>query len=555
LLCSLFFAIHPVHSEAVAAIYGRPEILAAMFLLLAWGAYFKSTENKSWYVLSLISYFLSLLCKESGIVFIGVLLLVQVCTESSWVAKFKPTAKLLGYILITIPYLGIRLYVTKALGIPKGGQFLGREPFLTRVYTMSLGYIEYFKMLVWPEKLYTEYTFDVIPRTTSINLAVVLALLIIMSLVIIGIWQINKKPALAYAILFFFVTTSIVSNIFIPTGVLIAERTIYFPAASVCLLVALILYQLDKIGWQKLSIALAIILVILASVRTYYRNFDFQSDSALFGSVLKLAPTHVKITYATAVSYEQKGELLEAEKYYKEVLKVAPNHVQALSALASLYANQGFFDKALPLLYQAVELAPKSGNAYVPLARIYMQQKDYPKAVKTFQTAVSLIIPNSKLQHELALALLSAGDLEQAEKEMRKSIDLDPYFAEPRVNLARILQKQNKLDQAQASLDSALALSPNDEGACLVYGTVLRIKGNFCEAKDYLLKALSTNPQLLEAHYQLGLVYGELHFYTQARRELETHLRLNPSNTEAREKLLEINKKALNPEPEIKCPS
>jgi tetratricopeptide (TPR) repeat protein len=553
LLCSLFFAVHPVHCEAVAAIYGRPELLATFFLLLAWFGFAKGKTNNLWYAFSLINYFLSLLCKESGIVFVGVLLLVQICTETSWKEKLRPDPKLLGYIFTTIPYLAIRVYVTKVIGIPKGGQFLGRETFLTRVYTMSLGYLEYFRMLIWPDKLYTEYTFDVIPRATSPNIVVIFAMLVIFSLVIIGILQINKKPASSYAILFFFVTTSIVSNIFIPTGVLIAERTIYFPVASVCLLLALILYQIHKIGWQKTSIGLAIVLIALASVRTYYRNFDFKDNFALFGSVLKLVPNHFKMTSAIAGIYEERGELLEAEKYYKKLIEIAPRYTQAYSALANLYVSQGFDNKALPLLEKAIEISPSSANAYVPLGRIYLKQKNFPKAIEAFQKASSLIIPNAKLQHELALAIFYSGDLELAEKEMNKAIKLDPYFVEPKINLAKVLQKQNKIDQAQSLLDEALTLDPNDLDIYITYGSILKTKNDLCRAKDYLLKALSANSQLSEAHYQLGLVYADMNLYNEAKRELELHLKLTPSNSDARKKLFELNKNTKT-EPAIKCP-
>lgn len=554
LLCSLFFAVHPVHSEAVAAIYGRPELLAVMFLLIAWIGYAKSNQNKFWYGFSLVNYFFSLLCKESGIVFVGILLLVQICKEKNWFSKIKPTPKLLGFILATIPYLAIRVYVTKAFGVPKGGQFLGREPFLTRVYTMSLGYMEYFRMLVWPDKLYTDYTYDVIPRTTNLSLIVVLSLVVIFSLVIIGIWQINKRPALAYAILFFYITTSIVSNIFIPTGILISERTIYLPVASICLILALLLYHLNNIGWQKLSITLAITLLIFASVRTYYRNFDFQNNSVLFNSVVKLIPRHLKMNLAVANIYLEEGKILEAEKSYKRLIEIAPNQPQAYTFLASLYSEQGFNNKALPLIQKAIELSPDSGNAYIILARIYLHKKDYKEAIATFQKAISLAIPNAKLQHELALTIFYAGDLEEAEKEMRKAVDLDPYFVEAKVNLARVLQKQGKSDQAQSLLEEALKLDPNDADAYVFYGVGLKMKGDFCGAKNYLLKALSLNAQHLEAHYQLGLVLTELHLYNQARVQLETHLKLNPSNSEARKQLLEVNKKTFTNETEVKCP-
>ncbi|KAF0221617.1 MAG: TPR domain protein, partial [bacterium] len=284
-------------------------------------------------------------------------------------------------------------------------------------------------------------------------------------------------------------------------------------------------------------------------------NFDFQNNLTLFSSILKLAPNHVKATYAIATNYEKLGDLTKAEQYYKKVLEMAPNYIPVYSALGNFYLTQRDYNQALPFLTQAVLLEPTSGRSQVALSRLYMQRKEYIKAVECLQIATKNSSPNAKLQHELALAYFYAKDLEKAELEMRKSIDLDPYFAEPQINLARILQKQNKPEQAQTLLDKALALTPNDPDAYTLYGVGLRMKADICGAKDYLLKALSINAQLPEAHYELGLVYAEMHLYSEARQELETSLKLNPTNTEARQKLFELNKKALNPKPAIKCPS
>ncbi|MFY9222343.1 MAG: hypothetical protein WAQ98_06730, partial [Blastocatellia bacterium] len=224
---ALLFSVHPVHSEAVASVYGRSELLAAMFLLIAWVYYLKSSTNKYYYLISLLSYFLSLFCKESGIVFFGILLIIQFCTKTSWKEKFIPTPKSWGYVAATIPYLVIRVLVTGAFGIPKGGQLLGAESFLTRLYTMSLGYIQYFKMLVWPVTLFIDYDYGVIPIVKALNLSVSLSLILILLVIIIGFWQSRKNPIIGFAILFFFATTSIISNVFIPIGFLIAERAIY----------------------------------------------------------------------------------------------------------------------------------------------------------------------------------------------------------------------------------------------------------------------------------------------------------------------------------------
>jgi tetratricopeptide (TPR) repeat protein len=387
----------------------------------------------------------------------------------------------------------------------------------------------------------------------TINLAVSLSLLLITAIVIIGIWQINRNPTIAFAILFFFVTTSIVSNIFIPTGVLIAERTIYLPTLSICLLISATLYHLHQIGWKKLSISTSIILLLLASIRTYERNFDFQSDFVLYSSVVKLAPKNIRAVYAIASHYQEIGEIAQAEAMYKKLLEDAPSYIPPYLSLGTLYFDQGFYEKAELFLTQAVRLNPLYSAPQVAMAKLYFHRKEYQKAVEAFQIAIKHTIPNARLHHVLAMALYEAGNLQQAELEIRKSIELDPYSIEPQIELGRILRKQGRIDEAKNYLDS-LVLDSNNANFNSLYGVVLLDKGNLCEAKEYLLKSISINPQLFEAHFHLGLVYSQLRLYNEAQREFQTSLSLDPSNIEVKEKLLSINEKTSSL-PAIQCPN
>ncbi|MBI4854840.1 MAG: tetratricopeptide repeat protein [Acidobacteria bacterium] len=449
LMCALFFAVHPVHSEAVAAIYGRPELLAAMFLFIAWIAYRKSSLTNSknfsifWYIFSLVSYLLSLLSKESGIVFVGILFLAQICKENDWKEKLIPSKKLLGYIFVTIPYLAIRVLVTKALGIPKAGQVLGNEPFLTRLYTMSLGYIEYFKLLVWPKKLYTEYDYSIIAKITSLEISVILSLIIIIVIIAIGIWQIKHNPTIAFAILFFFITTSIVSNIFLPTGILIAERTIYLGVGTICLLLATILYKLYTKGWQKLSIIFFIILLSLAITRTYLRNLDFQSDFTLFNSMVELVPNHPKGNYGLGLYYEHTNQFEKAAGYFKKALELSPSSALVHVIIGNFYNKQGKNNLAMPMFKKAIELDPNNAEAHSFYGAGLLAQGNLCEAKLHLRKAISLDKNLEKAHNNLGIVYAQLGFFSQAKEEFERAINLNSEYFQAKENLNLLMEKPN----------------------------------------------------------------------------------------------------------------
>jgi len=551
---TLLFSVHPVHSEAVAPVYGRAELLAAMFLLIAWVYYIKSSENKYYYFISLLNYFLSLLCKESGIVFFGILLLVQFCTKTSWKTRLFPELKTWGYVFVTVPYLIIRTLVTGAFGVPKGGQLLGAESFLTRLYTMSLGYVQYFKMLVYPVTLFIDYDYGVIPTVKTLNLSVSLSLILILLVIIIGFWQSGKNPIIGFAILFFFVTTSIVSNVFISTGFLIAERAIYLAVLSICLIIAAIFYQLYQLGWQKLALSGFIIVLSLLSIRAYFHNIDFRDNFTFFTTIVKLSPNNPRVNYSLGIHYLRNDDFLKSEEYLEKALKLIPDYSTAMAALGELYFEQGQIDKSIDILNKALALSPKLSYANQNMARIYKDKKDYEKAKEFLLEAIKNSSPNAKLEQELAMLLYEMGQEEQAIISFKKALELDPNFAEPLVNLARIARKKNDTTQATNLLAKALKLDPSNADANNLWGAGLLAKGDLCQAKTYLVKAVNLDNKLAEAHNNLGVTFAQMNLYTEARREFQLALQINPDYSSAKQNLSLLNEIGQAKTPVINCP-
>ena len=73
LTAGLFFATHPIHTEAVANITGRAETLCALFYFSAFIFHVKyvAVSSGKWLVLALVCFVLASLSKEHGITFSG----------------------------------------------------------------------------------------------------------------------------------------------------------------------------------------------------------------------------------------------------------------------------------------------------------------------------------------------------------------------------------------------------------------------------------------------------------------------------------------------------
>src|SRR5579884_1549625 len=194
LLSSLVFIAHPVHTEAVSNIAGRPELLAAGAILVAWLLYVR--EEQHYYWLSLAAYFLGLLAKESAIVLVGILVLADVCEGRSAERLFTRVRlnRYGGYIAVSGLYLLIRILVLHRVGVPTGATVFKDASLQTRVLTMSVVFTRYLKLLIWPGELTALYDFSIVPLTSHLTVQAAVSIAGIIALLAFGILCIRQQP-------------------------------------------------------------------------------------------------------------------------------------------------------------------------------------------------------------------------------------------------------------------------------------------------------------------------------------------------------------------------
>jgi len=378
LVAAALFAVHPIHSEAVASIMGRPELLAAGFLLGAWILHLRDQE-----IPALICFVLALLSKESAAAFLP-LVLVGDCARGKW----KPPARYARIAGLTAIYLGVLWKV-------QGGRFgqaaiapldnpLAALPTGWRILNAIRVAWKYVALQLYPATLSCDYSFNQIQiykdwrHTLPAALAVAL-------LVGAWLWAVQRRKTewvLAGGIyLAGFATTA---NILIPTGTILGERLAYLPSAGFCLLVAAIGTRMFAAALEKrqqtLALALPVVAVATLGARTVERNRDWRSDLTLFSAAVRAAPDSAKAHFNLGSQYMTTRQLELARGEFETALRIHPDFPDALASYGLLDFWQGDYSDAGRMMERALDTSNRDNPNYdfmaVNLAALWMQTGD-----------------------------------------------------------------------------------------------------------------------------------------------------------------------------------
>lgn len=251
-LATLLFIVHPVHTEVVANVKGRDEIMTLIGALGALYCTFKfvATNNLLFLFFSGCTFLLALFSKENALTFLAVIPLSLYFFTKTTTKKIA--LSLIPLVLAAAAYLWVRYvvigYFLSSDGAPitdiMNNPFYGlsiNEKFATIFYTLGL----YIKLLFFPHPLTHDYYPFQIP---IINWSDLRAIIPVIGYAILGITALiglRKKTVLGYGIIVYLATLSIVSNIPFTVGTFMNERFLFMPSIGFSLILAWFL--IDKL--------------------------------------------------------------------------------------------------------------------------------------------------------------------------------------------------------------------------------------------------------------------------------------------------------------------
>jgi len=499
------FALHPIHTEAVANVVGRAELLANAFLFLSWYWYLKWDETPRWRAASLVAFALALFTKEHAVVLLGLLVLTDLYRAA---AQNRPLGRTVwtrarsAYGWYLLPLAGYLLARWAVLGAVLGGQvgFLANPLASTDLWGRTLTALKvlgkYLWLLLVPVRLSADYSYNQIPLSRSLLepgvLAALLALLI--AALLAGVtWR--RAPLIGLGVAIFAVTILPVANLLFPIGTIMAERLLYLPSLGACLLLGWAVTTLARSPRRRFLALGAFGLLLLGyGARTVLRNREWRSGATLFAAAAQTSPNSAVVHYNLATALLGSGDLVGGRRELERSLEIYPNYRDPHYNLGVIFEERGQLDEAI-LEYQTVNrIDPEYAPAHLNLGFIFLKRGMTSEGLERFRRAArgrgfrmgdfSLLAkgflqigsladaqesleraryynPDSFiLRHDLGLVYLHRGQWEEAQRELEAAARLKPDSPEVRMNLGRAYAGRRLTAQAEAAFKAALELQP-----------------------------------------------------------------------------------------------
>ena len=455
-IAALLFALHPIHTEVVANIKSRDELLCFFFAFVSLNAFanYMRSGNTKQLVWGALAFFLSFLSKETVITFLAVVPMIYFFYIND--DRKRSIHVTVATVAITGLYLLIRQSIVKATG---NGEFpinfvdnmlVNTPADKSRLATEILIMGHYIRLLFVPYPLIIDRSFASIPYVTFGNPWVILPLLVYLALAVFSVKRLleNKRDPWAFAILFFLATLSLFTNIVIMLASTFAERFLFFCSVGLCLAVALaiekwIIRKADAdINDIKVGKVLAVLapICIVFSIITYGRNNDWKDSYHLYKADADKLPENTRLNYYVASELQKmcgaetkdtvKAKQLNDQSmvYLRQSLKIYPDNTDAQAEIGAAFFRAKQYDSSALHLKRALELNPTKSNALANLGTLYMTMVDYPNALIYYRRTNQVDPRNVVAQFNGGVCYYQLKKPDSAIINFKNTIILQPEF-------------------------------------------------------------------------------------------------------------------------------
>ncbi len=379
----LIFLVMPIHTEVVANITGRSELLALFFSLLVLIEFTKEHVN---FWLTGLYMFLAIGSKETAIAVLPLILLVIIIKESR--IHDLAVGQLSQYFRsFSASVIGVCLYFSARFFVLGPDHFLGVETSLIenpllfastsdRIATAFSILWMYVQKTFWPFGLCSDYSYNQIPVLHGfMHLEVLLGGLVFVGSGVATLYFWKRQPVVALASGFTFFGSIFISNLFFPIGTIAGERLFFFASLGVALLFALALVKIK----QR---AVLVVLLAVYAILSFNRQGVWMSEEKLFLSAGECAPESVLSLSNLGTVHYFRGEYQQAEEVLKRSYEIKPIYSKGLNNLGLVYWKQGNDQEAMRLYHESLTQEFLYPGAIENLALLYAKKGDKENALR-----------------------------------------------------------------------------------------------------------------------------------------------------------------------------
>ncbi|NQV01574.1 MAG: DUF1736 domain-containing protein [Bacteroidia bacterium] len=441
LAMTFLFIAHPVHTENVANIKSRDEILLLLLFVFSLWKLFQYIDTKRTVnlVLSVLFFFLVTLTKEQAL---SLLLLVPISIyyfrDLTWKRIFYLTVP---FLIVTGIYLVMRWSILDTVTFGEkmtliNNSLSGAENLSDRLATAILILGKYLLLLIYPYPLSWDYSYNQIPIVSFANLRVLITLAVYLSMGVWALFRFHSKCVFGYTFWFFIIPMALVSNIFILIGSVLGERFLLIP--SIAFIIALVFMVAKISGWdpagtdnkKRLYFILPLAgIILIYSGLTINRNRDWKNNLTLFEAGIQASPNSTRAhaslgfeyfqVFQSATTQKQRLDSYQkAKREFETSLLIYPENSYALYNYGVLEHFSGNIPHAKELYNKTIEVNPGNRNALNNLSVIAINNQQYDTALFYFSKILEFDPDNAKVIGDM-------GALYQRKKEYSRAIEYD----------------------------------------------------------------------------------------------------------------------------------
>ncbi|HOS48413.1 MAG TPA: tetratricopeptide repeat protein [Bacteroidia bacterium] len=472
---SILFASMPIHTEVVSNIKSLDELMGMMFGVLAMHSFYRyaSLNSTLQLIKGSIFFLLAMLSKESSITLLAVFpLVVYFFSEKNIKELIAPTgAAAVAAVLFLMMRQNAIGFNQFSLPPSFTDNMLMAAPDVITKYTTAIFLLgRYLLKMILPLGLTFDLSYPSIPFAGISDIGFIISAIVLTGMLVIALMQFKSRNVISFALLFFFITASVSSNIFVIIGTHWGERLMYLPSWGISFALVLgVAYLIEKYSsMNKKSLAMIFALpVVIYSGMSIARNPVWESNESLYRSGLISAPNSTRVQYymgnflikedvlAGKTPQQQDQILKEGISYLKRSVELNPTFTDAWNQMGLAYFRLKDNTAAKEAFYKGIETNKNEPTIYNNLGNVLFGEKDYAGCIQLFQKAVAL----------------------------------NPNYSEAWANMGSAYGMMGNYDMAIPNFEKAIAADPNNQLANYFLGVTWRNKGNEMLAKQYLDRA------------------------------------------------------------------
>lgn len=584
---AFLFAIHPIHTEVVANIKSRDEILCFLFAFVALNSFLTYVQKGkiAHLLLGLFVLYLSYISKENTITFLGVIPLLFFFFKND--DKKRSLFITLGSFAVAGMFIALRAAVLKEYNanISSDIEFIDNAlvkapDMAVRIATAVFISGKYLLLLFIPNPLLCNYSYNSIPFKTFGDVGVLLSLVVYGAMIFYAIKKLiaREKDPFVFAILYFLMTIALFNNLFILIGAQMGERFLFMPSASICMALGFAADKwlipnatgLNDLKNPKLA-GILLPLAVIFGVIVVNRNVDWRDNVNLYRIDLAKSPNDCRLSYYLGTALAETQYALEEDEakrkaideealgYLHKAVAMYPEFAEANAELGRIYDRERKYDSAEYYDKKALQLNPNHAIATNNLGSVYLATAKYELAAQTFKQAIA-INPDFQLAYfNLARTLNQLRQFDSAIYYYSMTIGFyaarnlapDQTFLDAHQEKGMAFFSKGRYDSAEVCFRQVLQMKPDESSAMNNLGAIYLNTKNYPAAITQFTKSISINPNYVNAYSNLGRAY---YFNKQYQLAIETFNKQISLNNQAYENIpyIALSFKELGNIPEAK---